>query len=52
MRAASLKRKTKETDISIKIDLDGTGASAVCVDDQFSNICLKHSADTVHSISI
>lgn len=42
MRAASLKRKTKETDISIKIDLDGTGASAVCVDDQF----FKHMLET------
>lgn len=29
MRTASLERKTKETDISIKINLDGTGKSSI-----------------------
>ena len=29
MRQASIKRKTKETDISIKINLDGTGKSSI-----------------------
>jgi imidazoleglycerol-phosphate dehydratase len=29
MRTATIKRKTKETDISVKLDLDGSGTSAI-----------------------
>src|ERR1700724_1453521 len=29
MRKASVKRKTKETDVEVAVDLDGTGASAI-----------------------
>ena len=29
MRTAAVKRKTKETDIEVEIDLDGTGASNI-----------------------
>jgi imidazoleglycerol-phosphate dehydratase len=29
MRTASIKRKTKETDVEVAIDLDGTGASSI-----------------------
>lgn len=42
MRSATLKRKTKETDISVKLNLDGTGASAICIEDQF----FKHMLET------
>lgn len=42
MRSSTLKRKTKETDISVKLNLDGTGASAICIEDQF----FKHMLET------
>jgi len=42
MREAKLTRKTKETDISLSLDLDGTGRSKVTVDDQF----LRHMLET------
>lgn len=42
MRSATLKRKTKETDISVKLNLDGIGASAICIEDQF----FKHMLET------
>src|SRR6202051_886571 len=29
MRTASIKRKTKETDVSVAVDLDGTGAGTI-----------------------
>ena len=47
MRKAEVKRKTKETDINIKIDLDGSGKSAVDTGIPFFNHMLssfsKHS---------
>jgi imidazoleglycerol-phosphate dehydratase len=42
MREAKLTRKTKETDISLSLNLDGTGRSKVTVDDQF----LRHMLET------
>lgn len=42
MRSSTLKRKTKETNISVKLNLDGTGASAICIEDQF----FKHMLET------
>ena len=29
MRKAAVKRKTKETDVAVEIDLDGSGASSI-----------------------
>ncbi len=47
MRSTHLKRKTKETDISVTLNLDGTGLSTVCIEDQF----LKHMLETFSKYS-
>jgi imidazoleglycerol-phosphate dehydratase len=43
MREAKLTRKTKETNISLNLCLDGAGKASVTVDDQF----LKHMLETL-----
>jgi imidazoleglycerol-phosphate dehydratase len=43
MREAKLSRKTKETSVSLSLNLDGTGRSKVTTDDQF----LKHMLETL-----
>lgn len=47
MRKASLKRTTKETDIEVAIDLDGTGASAIATGigflDHMLDLLARHS---------
>ncbi len=43
MREAKLSRKTKETDISLHLRLDGSGKAAVELDDQF----LRHMLETL-----
>ena len=43
MRSAEVKRKTKETEIVVNLELDGTGASRIESDDQF----LKHMLETL-----
>jgi imidazoleglycerol-phosphate dehydratase len=43
MREAKLSRKTKETSVSLSLNLDGTGRSKVTTDEQF----LKHMLETL-----
>jgi imidazoleglycerol-phosphate dehydratase len=47
MRAATVKRKTNETDIEVAIDLDGTGASAIATGigflDHMLDLLARHS---------
>ena len=47
MRKASVKRKTKETDVAVAIDLDGTGASAIATGigflDHMLDLLARHS---------
>lgn len=47
MRTATIKRKTKETDIEVAVDLDGTGASAVATGigflDHMLDLLARHS---------
>src|ERR1700677_4793195 len=47
MRKASVKRKTKETDVEVAIDLDGTGASSIATGigflDHMLDLLARHS---------
>src|SRR5262245_61983457 len=47
MRKAAIKRKTKETDIAVEIDLDGTGAAAIATGigffDHMLDLLARHS---------
>ena len=47
MRTGAVKRKTKETDIEVAVDLDGTGASAVATGigflDHMLDLLARHS---------
>src|ERR1700712_3968505 len=47
MRSATIKRKTKETDIEVKVDLDGTGVSKVATGiglfDHMLDLLARHS---------
>ena len=46
MRTAKISRKTKETEIKIKLNIDGKGKSDVKTPIGFSLTCLKHSQST------
>ena len=43
MRKQSLKRKTRETDVAVRVNLDGTGAYDVAIPDKF----LKHMVESL-----
>lgn len=43
MREAKVARKTRETDISLKLNIDGGGAAKIDIDDQF----LRHMLETL-----
>lgn len=49
-RIAEVSRKTGETDIAVKLDLDGSGVCDISTGVPFSIICSTLSAATVCSI--
>lgn len=49
-RVAELSRTTKETDISLSLDIDGTGKTSIDTALPFLTTCLMHSAVMACSI--
>ena len=49
-RVAELSRTTKETDISLSLDIDGTGKTSIDTGVAFLTTCLMHSAVMACSI--
>ena len=49
MRKAEIKRKTRETDIEVFVDLDGSGKVEIDTGIGFLTICLQLSAYTAAS---